>query len=617
MANPVVDLVRTLARAFGMGGSDVGRRTDAAQENGAETLVPPAPAGEAQGMNTVLFVLLRRMHSPLIALICVYAVSILGFVLIPGLDDQGRPWRMDFFHAFYFVSFMSTTIGFGEVPYAFTEAQRAWATVTLYATVIAWLYAIGAVFALIRDPGVHELLRQARFRRAIRRIAEPFYLVCGYGDTGSLLVRAMSEACMRAVVIDIQADRVHALELEDLRLPMVGLCADAAQPDALLMAGLTHPCCAGVVALTNQDPVNLKVAITSKLLNPDLPVIARAETHDAGANMDSFGTDHIINPFDTFAGRLALALHSPSMFLLYEWMTAVPDEPLGEPLFAPRGHWVLCGYGRFGKAVHERLQAEGIAVTIVEANPEETGVPEGAVIGRGTEADTLQEAHIQEAVGIVAGTDDDTNNLSILMTARALNPELFMVARQSQQENNPIFDAARIDLIMRRGSIIARKIFAIITTPLLADFLLLARRKGDDWANQLISRIGGLTGEQAPHLWTVEATAQSAPALSGALTAGQTVTLGELLRDPRNREEILPCLVLLVRRGREFHLVPEEGFRLHPGDQLLFCSPAGVQGHVEWLVGNHNVLHYALTGEEHPSSYLWRWFTGRKGAEAS
>ena len=68
------------------------------------------------------------------------AVFILGFVLIPGVDDQGDPWRMDFFHAFYFVSFMGTTIGFGEIPYAFTEAQRLWATISIYATVISWLY---------------------------------------------------------------------------------------------------------------------------------------------------------------------------------------------------------------------------------------------------------------------------------------------------------------------------------------------------------------------------------------------------------------------------------------------------------------------------------------------
>ena len=71
-------------------------------------------------MENVLFVLIRRMRLPLITVLCVYAVSVLGFVLIPGVDDEGRVWRMDFFHAFYFVSFMGSTIGFGEIPFPFT-----------------------------------------------------------------------------------------------------------------------------------------------------------------------------------------------------------------------------------------------------------------------------------------------------------------------------------------------------------------------------------------------------------------------------------------------------------------------------------------------------------------
>ena len=105
-------------------------------------------------MNNIFYMLLRRLRAPLILLICAYTVSILGFVLIPGMDDQGQPWRMDFFHAFYFVSFMGSTIGFGEIPYPFTDAQRMWAIVAIYSTVIAWLYGIGTTLAIIQIPGV-------------------------------------------------------------------------------------------------------------------------------------------------------------------------------------------------------------------------------------------------------------------------------------------------------------------------------------------------------------------------------------------------------------------------------------------------------------------------------
>ncbi|MDO9191076.1 MAG: NAD-binding protein, partial [Sulfurimicrobium sp.] len=174
-------------------------------------------------MHNIVYVLLRRIHVPLIVLVCVYSISVLGFVLIPGMDNEGKPWDMGFFHAFYFVSFLGTTIGLGEIPYPFTDAQRLWATISIYGTVLAWLYGIGTALSLLQDPPFQSVLRMNAFRRAVNLISEPFYLVCGYGDTGSTLVRALSEAGYRSVVIEVDQSRIIALELEDLGMPVPGL----------------------------------------------------------------------------------------------------------------------------------------------------------------------------------------------------------------------------------------------------------------------------------------------------------------------------------------------------------------------------------------------------------
>ncbi|OAD21131.1 TrkA-N domain-containing protein, partial [Candidatus Thiomargarita nelsonii] len=91
-------------------------------------------------MNTIIFWVMRRMRVPLLILLTAYTVAMVGMTLIEGVDAQGQPWRMDFFHAFYFVSFMGTTIGFGEIPYEFSSAQRMWVTLSLYMTVVAWIY---------------------------------------------------------------------------------------------------------------------------------------------------------------------------------------------------------------------------------------------------------------------------------------------------------------------------------------------------------------------------------------------------------------------------------------------------------------------------------------------
>ncbi len=559
-----------------------------------------------------LFLLLLRIRMPLILLIVVYAISVLGFVLIPGMDDKGQPWHMGFFHAFYVVSYTATTIGFGELPYLFTNGQRLWSVLVIYASVLTWLYSMGSLFTALQDPGLRSLMVRYAFQREVGHIREPFYLICGYGDTGTLLARALAESNIRSVVLDTNQECINALKLEDLPLHVPGWCADASHPDTLTVAGLTHSNCIGVIALTNSDDVNLRIAITARLLHPHLLTACRAESLEAEKNMAAFGTDHIINPFHTFAGRLAMALHSPGMYLLYEWMTVTQNEALRDPIFPPHGHWILCGYGRFGKAVHERLTAEGVAVTIIEADHARTQPPPGSVQGRGSEPDVLHLAGIETAAGIVAGTDNDATNLAIALVARSLNPNLFMVARQNQHQNEATFFAANLDLVMQRAIVIAHKIFALITTPLLPEFFSLARTQGNEWANVLVSRIGGIVGDVAPCTWIIEVNAATAPAVATALQAGRTIRLGDLFLDPCNRADKLPCLPLLLMRENNPSLLPPDEQYLALGDRLLLCGRMEASEQMNLTLYNHNTLNYVLTGIDRPAGLLWNSLTRQR-----
>jgi hypothetical protein len=88
----------------------------------------------------VIFIVLRFMRTPIMALVAVYAVSMVGWVMIPGQTPDGQSERLSFFHAFYFLTYTATTTGFGEIPYPFSDAQRMWGILSLYGSVIAWLY---------------------------------------------------------------------------------------------------------------------------------------------------------------------------------------------------------------------------------------------------------------------------------------------------------------------------------------------------------------------------------------------------------------------------------------------------------------------------------------------
>jgi len=257
-------------------------------------------------MGSVFFIVLRRMRAPLITLIVIYAVSLLGLVLIPGVDANGKPTPpLSFFHAFYFVSYTASTIGFGEIPAAFSDPQRMWATVTIYLSVIGWTYSILTILALFSDRAFQQALAASRFRRRVRRMAEPFYLICGCGETGGLLIHALDRLGMRFVVVELDEARIVELELEDFRGDAPSLVADASQPQTLLLAGLRHAKCRGVLALTNHDEANLAIAVAVRLLNPDIPVLCRAERAEMAARMAAFGADHIVNPFEIFGQLLA------------------------------------------------------------------------------------------------------------------------------------------------------------------------------------------------------------------------------------------------------------------------------------------------------------------------
>jgi Trk K+ transport system NAD-binding subunit len=524
---------------------------------------------------------------------------------------------MSFFHAFYFVSFMGSTIGFGEIPHPFTEPQRLWTTVAMYLTVLSWLYAIGALFAALQDPAFRRLIAYTVFTRTVRNLREDFYLICGVGDAGQLLIRELADRGIRCVVVDRNENVILSLRLEELPVHIPGLAGDVTDTNTLVAAGLRKPQCQGVVALTGQDHVNLTIAIASKLLAPDLPVICRSETHDTQANMASFGTDHIINPFDSFADRFAMMFQSPSMHLVYEWMTSIREAKLSEFVEPPRGTWILCGYGRFGKAVRKSLSFKGIRTVIVESDLARTQAPEGAIEGRGTEAITLHEAGIEQAVGIIAGTDDDANNLSIIMTALDMNKDLFTVARQNIRNNDAMFRAAGIDLTMHPGTLIGRQVLDLLTKELLGDFLRAARQQNETWANVLVSRVAGILSERPPATWILKINRTQTPAVIDRIHDFGPVTLRDLQTDPRDTSLQLPCVPLFLKHADNNDiLLPEGDTPLQIGDQLLFCGRHQAEQRMRWSAHNFHALEFICTGEDRPTGSVWRWLSRHRDSKA-
>ncbi|MFT5573445.1 MAG: voltage-gated potassium channel [Cryomorphaceae bacterium] len=568
-------------------------------------------------MSDIFFLVLRRLRLPLIVLIFVYAAATLGMTLIPGVDDQGNVYRMSFFHAFYFVSFTGTTIGFGEIPYAFTDSQRAWVIVCLYTSVVAWLYGIGNMLRLLQDETFLKAVAHRAFQGSIARIDLPFYIICGYGQTGELINHGLAELAIQTVIVDHNLERTRSLELDDLTIAPIVLNADITQPQNLVAAGISHPLCQGVIAVTQDDHINLQIAVASKLIDKSVPVICRSEIEDEAANMASFGTDSIINPYLTFSQRLSLLAHNPALHRIQNWfINQHSAEHLAEHIAQhglPGGRWILCGYGRFGQAVKQNVKREDLEIVVVDIDPESHGAPADSIVGRGTEAKTLQEAGIDKATVIVAASDDDANNLSILITARQLNKDIFTIGRVNREANHSLFIHADCDYIMRRSQVVANEVLTIISRPLVTKFVSFSKTLTSGNIQKLINDIDELTGGRDPITWRLVIDEENAPAFARYLRNDRSLTVNDV-----SQHQMLPSartIPLLLQRGDVSHLMPALDTELKIGDELLLCGKRGQHSLAQRLRHNPELVDSLINNNPHHIP-LMRWLSRRRVAQS-
>lgn len=557
-------------------------------------------------MSDIQLMILRRMRTPLIVLIVAYAIAVFGLTLMPGTDPEGRPWHMSLFDAFYVMSYTATTIGFGEVPYPYTYAQRLWMTLSIYLTVIAWAYALGAIFALTRQPAFRAALERGRFEAGVRRLVDRFFIICGHGQSGQRLASALDRLGYATVVIDPNAERLRSLLVRDHAQPAVGTVGDARSPDLLEAAGIRRDQCQGLVVLTADDDAAQTIAIEARVLAPDLPVLARVKSTTAQETLEDFGGVTIVNPFETFAFNFGLALDKPDSLRLEEWLTGVPGAEPPPRVEVPRGHWVLAGGGRFGTALRERLEQAGLSCKVIDLDPARCG--RDGIVGTGLAAEALKSAGLETACGLVAGTDNDVNNLAIVMAARRLQPRLFVVIRQNLATNHRLIDAARAQMRFVQSDVMTHECLQLLTTPRLNRFLLGAREQPNAWAAGVCGRIRDIVGNAVPHVWLIDC----APVRVGLRRAlieqvEPVLTIAHLLADPDDRHARIRATPLLLEQGGHDLLLPDEGTAVQPGARVLFAGAAGAEALQSRLLDDDVAIDYVRTGIERPRTWLGHW----------
>ena len=177
--------------------------------------------------------------------------------------------------------------------------------------------------------------------------------------------------------------------------------------------------------------------------------------------------------------------------------------------------------------------------------------------GLGSDRDSLREAGIAEAEGMVAGSDDDTANLAMAMAARKLRPGIFVILRQNRVRNRSLFEAFGAEMTMVPSEIVANECLASLRARHLSRFLALAYGRDNDWAAGLTERLEPVVGAGAPTSGPRSSARRDAPGLIDAIARpGRPATLGDLARDPADRTRPLPPAAAAGARRRGGRAAP-------------------------------------------------------------
>ena len=223
----------------------------------------------------------------------------------------------------------------------------------------------------------------------------------------------------------------------------------------------------------------------------------------------------------------------------------------------------------------------------------------------------MRRVGVEDAVGFVAGTDNDTTNLSLIAGARRRNESLYVAARQNQPANAPLFASMKLDLVLVPSEVIAHEVYAQLSTPLLWRFLQELPRLGEESAIRMLQRITDRCGRRLQPLWKIRVTPVEAPALQAWLASGRA-TLHDLFRDPDDRDRQLEIVPLLLLRDGEVMMGPELDVVLAPGDELLLAGHGTARRRLETTMLLDAAASYVMSGETLHASWIWRTLADRR-----
>ncbi len=212
------------------------------------------------------------------------------------------------------------------------------------------------------------------------------------------------------------------------------------------------------------------------------------------------------------------------------------------------GHYIVCGYGRIGSLICKEFAAKPIPFVVVENDPIVLDKLETDshlfLRGDATEDDVLLQAGIKRAKGLVSVVNSDTENVYITLTARGLNPDLYILARSSETGSDIKLKRAGASKVISPYHIGGSRMAQAILRPNVVDFIEIAT--GRDHIDLQMEEI--LIPQQSPF-------------------GGQNLLQAGL------RKETGVIIVGIKKATGKMVFNPDSTTLLEPGDTLIVLGP--------------------------------------------
>jgi voltage-gated potassium channel len=237
--------------------------------------------------------------------------------------------------------------------------------------------------------------------------------------------------------------------------------------------------------------------------------------------------------------------------------TLVGERRLRRRIAKMQSHYILCGYGRVGREIAHAFTEEQRPFVVIDILPSslERAAAEGHTViqGDAAESETLRAAGAERAVGLVAAVDSDEKNIYVTLSARVLNPGLFIVARANRDDAEEKLRLAGANRIISPYTIGGRRMAYLATRPTAVEFVDTVLSASN---NELMLEDFAI----------------------GQSSKWSGRSIGEIVSSESS------IIVLAVKRMGRMTLRPPREMRLEAGDEIVVAGPPDEMRMVESLV---------------------------------